>query len=1270
MLLISACKKYIVQLFNFKQRILPSSVKEFPLKMADTVLSVILDKILPLAAAEISRAWGVEKDLQKLADSVRKMEALIFDAECKQSTTKTAQLWLKTLRSIARDAEIVLDDFGYEVLRQKVKNRKRDKVRNFFSSSNPISFRLGMADKIKEVMASLEEAYKEAKQMGLHPAQLPMASTDHKVDRSTDPFVYESETVGREADVSEVVSRLISSDCKKDLPVISIVGMGGQGKTTLAQLVLKNECVVKHFDKIIWVCVSDDFKVERLLNKMLPSPEAKSADTTNTEALVRKLQENLKGKSYLLVLDDIWNDDPLKWDGMRRRLLAIGGAPGSKILATTRSDEVASAMQTSGLHRLGILSEDHSWMLFEKLAFADGGAIKTQNLVDIGRRILKKCGGVPLAIKVIGVLLYSKKDASEWSKLERSEIWNESTNIGKRVMSALKLSYENLPSWSVKQCFASSSIFPKDAVMQKQRLIQIWMAQGLINDAKVGGGHLQMEDIGSEYFNVLLRSSLLQAGYKNSINGIVSCRMHDLVHDLSLQVSNNCFLNTEGGMEVRHENEVMHLTIIGSQGKVLKNIEGILPNLQTLYYRGGDGIMLEDILERSKYLSVLIVDYWHMTHLPNAVGDMKHLRHLDISGTRITALPDSVTKLYNLMTLKVHYLKEIPKKFGNLVNLRHLEFFELGFVGFRCLFPGIGQLANLRTLPYFRVSQDKGCQLEELEHLRNLRGELRISGLENVSSFESAAKAKLSEKSGIQSLELSWCGTKEGCDDNNINSVMDGLQPHPHLKSLAIEGFEGSRLPSWMVAKDGLMVLLRNLVQLTLGGLGKCEQVPPLGDLPCLEYLVIVSLHNVKRIGAEFYGLDINARSSASCSSITSSREVKAVTLFPKLSHFELLDMGSLEEWSDAMVPSDSSSSIKVFPNLRYLRIYRLPKLAVLPDMENLTSLEELRMEKCGSLTCIRNLNSLTSLESLYLDDLPALESLCLESLTSLAELRILQCGSLACIKNLNSLTSLKSLYLGDCPALECLCLESLTSLARLGIRRCGSLACIRNLNSLTSLESLDLDDCPALLDASLDMLNPQSLRDLRISRCDQLNPWLSNNLEKFPSLERLDIRSHDPGSWPITVLHHQANLRSLTLGGFSDNLDNFPWPHSITNLVSLERLVLHGWPKITALPHQIQHLSTLTSLWIWTFEGLEVLPEWMDSLRNLRDLWIGDCSNLRQLPSAEAIRHLTNLNRLSITSCPLLAERCTKGSGAEWPKIARIPHVYIDGRTVETNPL
>ncbi|KAL3497586.1 hypothetical protein ACH5RR_040318 [Cinchona calisaya] len=143
-------------------------------------------------------------------------------------------------------------------------------------------------------------------------------------------------------------------------------------------------------------------------------------------------------------------------------------------------------------------------MLLEKIAFAEGGPARTQALVDIGRRIVRRCGGVPLAIKAIGCLLYSKKDTREWSVIDRSsEIWNDPTNSRMAsVHSAIKLSYDHLPSLSLKQCFATCSIFPKDTRLNKDQLVQIWMAQGLINPK---GSHTQMEDTGSDYVNMLLR---------------------------------------------------------------------------------------------------------------------------------------------------------------------------------------------------------------------------------------------------------------------------------------------------------------------------------------------------------------------------------------------------------------------------------------------------------------------------------------------------------------------------------------------------------------------------------------------------------------------------------------------------------------------------------------------------------------------------------------------------------------------------------------------
>ncbi|KAL3509232.1 hypothetical protein ACH5RR_028633 [Cinchona calisaya] len=381
------------------------------------------------------------------------------------------------------------------------------------------------------------------------------------------------------------------------------------------------------------------------------------------------------------------------------------------------------------------------------------------------------------------------------------------------------------------------------------------------------------------------------------------------------------------------------------------------------------------------------------------------------------------------------------------------------------------------------------------------------------------------------------------------------------------------------------MVGLQNLVKIELTLLDKCEQLPSLGHLPCLQILKMRSLGNVKRIGSEFYGREIldSARSSSGCSS-----EGAPITLFPALRTLKLRNMDNLVEWSDAAMIS-SDSSIKVFPNLQDLHLSGLNKLAILPDMYSLTCLQRLEIQSCRSLSCLRNLNSLTSLESLFI---------------------------------------------ADCPN----------------------------------------------VDAALNVMdNPQSIRDLNLLGCHKLIYSLSN-LDNFTSLVSLLIIS-DPEFWPKD-LQHLPNLRNLILGGVfcgQYDFDYFPWPFSRTNVattrkdddfikqhfISLEYLKLIGWPKIKSLPEQIQHLSALSSLSIREFDGLGALPEWLGNLRNLERLRVESCSNIEQLPSVEAMQRLTNLRWLHISQCPRLADRCSRGSGAEWHKIAHIPDIFVDNTII-----
>ncbi|XP_043712704.1 LOW QUALITY PROTEIN: putative disease resistance protein RGA3 [Telopea speciosissima] len=275
--------------------------------------------------------------------------------------------------------------------------------------------------------------------------------------------------------------------------------MGGLGKTTLAQLVYNDERVKNHFDARIWVCVSDDFDVKRLTKAIIESMGGTANDLTELDPMQSRLREMLsRRKSFLIVLDDVWNEDQDKWDMVKSSLTC--GNEGSAILVTTRIEKVASIMGTFPAHHLKGLSEDDCWALFKQRAFGDGSReVENTNLEAIGKEIVKKCGGVPLAAKALGSLMRFTHTQNEWLFVRESEIWDLPEDEENTILPALRLSYNHLPS-HLRQCFAYCSIFPKDLRMEKEQLVHLWMANGFIPSK----GKMELEDIGNEIFNELL----------------------------------------------------------------------------------------------------------------------------------------------------------------------------------------------------------------------------------------------------------------------------------------------------------------------------------------------------------------------------------------------------------------------------------------------------------------------------------------------------------------------------------------------------------------------------------------------------------------------------------------------------------------------------------------------------------------------------------------------------------------------------------------------
>jgi hypothetical protein len=337
--------------------------------------------------------------------------------------------------------------------------------------------------------------------------------------RETHYFVRAEDVIGREDDKKVIIERLLDSNIEENVLVLPIVGIGGLGKTTLAQLVFNDEKIIKHFEPKLWVCISDDFDVKVIVGKILEFAKNEKQKDFKMSTLIKNFQKEIDGKRYILVLDDMWEHDRKKWLSLEN--LLKGGARGSRILVTTHKMKVAKTVQTIEPHVLRDLNEDQSWSLFKQMAFENGQEPENLNIKALGMKIIEKCKGVPFAIKTIGSLLYGTNSEQEWLSFKDKELSKVSQDEND-ILPTLRLSYDHLLS-HLKQCFAYCSLFSKDYMFNKEILIQQWMAQGFI----MVDENECLEDVGHEYFMNLVWRSFFQEVEEDDW-GIIEFKIHDL----------------------------------------------------------------------------------------------------------------------------------------------------------------------------------------------------------------------------------------------------------------------------------------------------------------------------------------------------------------------------------------------------------------------------------------------------------------------------------------------------------------------------------------------------------------------------------------------------------------------------------------------------------------------------------------------------------------------------------------------------------------------
>uniref|UniRef100_A0A2N9FNW9 Rx N-terminal domain-containing protein n=1 Tax=Fagus sylvatica TaxID=28930 RepID=A0A2N9FNW9_FAGSY len=1083
----------------------------------------IIERLGSTAFKEIGSIWGVKDELEKLKNSVSTIQAVLLDAEEQQDKNHQVEDWLMKLRDAVYDADDLLSYFSTEELRRKVMggDEMAKKVRTFFSSSNQLTFGYKMNGKIKVIRGRLDAIASDRNKFQFVERPLRKRVVTRERDQ-THSFILEEEVIGREDEKETIIDMLLNTDEEdQNVSFISIVGIGGLGKTTLAQYVYNDEKVKTYFDLKMWVCISDVFDVKTIAEKIIGCATGTKVKNLEMEQVQIKLREKLNQK-YLLVLDDVWNDEAERWSNLKR--LLMGGSKGSKVMITTRSNKVAEITSTisSSIFLKG-LSENQSWSLLKKMAFKKGQESINPTLKEIGMEILKKCCGVPLAIKTIGRILYFNETDDEWLHIKDKDLTNV-TQGENDILPTLKLSYDNLPS-HLKCCFAYCSLFPKDYEIPKLRLIQLWIAQGFIrsSDEKV-----PLEDVGNEYCKDLLWRKLKEL--PRDIQKLISLKhleidgCESLTHmpcgigqltslqtlplfvvskDLKASSSKHCGglaelnkLNnlrgelciknlawvTDATLEAKAANlkEKRHLRSLElswdskyNNDTYISNDENLLEGLQPyhtlkkLNVKGYRGIQCANIYHHcvNSHLS-------ENSSLDKMIG-LEYITDREITdefSASTTFFPSLKSlKLWDCPNLKGWWRRDIVDA-ATTTSISSDQYQQhISLPSFPCLSDlDIQNCNNLTCMPLFPY-------LEESLYLRN---------------------------TSFKPLQETMAMTMNMSATSSLPSYSSSSPPLSKLKSLILFDIQDvESLPE---------ELLKNLASLQRLHISDCPNLTSLpegiGNLTSLQRLRISGCPNLTSLPEGIGNLtSLQSLDISNCLNLTSLSEgISNLTSLQILHIFDCPNLTSLLE------------GIGNLTSLQRLRIFKCPNLASLPEgIGNLTSLQSLDISGCPNLTSLpEGIGNLTSLQTLDISDCLNLTSLPegISNLTSLQRLHISDCPNLTSLpEGIGNLTSLQSLLISDCPNLTSLPegIDNLTSLQSLLIFGCPNLTSLpEGIGNLTSLQSLLIFGCPNLTSLPEGIGNLTSLQDLEIYKC--------HNLTSIP--EVLPLFTISPLSLPLLL--------------------------------------------------------------------------------------------------------------------------------------------------------
>ncbi|KAL6908216.1 hypothetical protein ACP4OV_002386 [Aristida adscensionis] len=1048
--------------------------------------------IAPIVARLLSRCFSYlgscsSDKLKKLEHRFLELKHVFQAAEADpRKASLTLEQW-KELKSAFYKAEDILDAVDYHRLESMVSETDSKPVWSkllYFSTKQVVGimghFKIFIVyrRKLKATLGMIQnhEGYKLLSLLSM-PASYDNANntTSNTVrpppgTTSAHPVVF-----GRDED-AEMITKMLHgtpvddyddeprSSTTKCYSVIGIHGIPGSGKTTLAQKVYQKEWTDYYFDLVMWIHVSQNFSVHTVFTEMLEIASGRKRDRRSSlDLLQRELEEELSGKRFFLVLDDVWHDkgvSELELDLVLSPLNA--GKRGSKVLVTTRNADAAKALGAQKLIAIPDLDKEKFFSMFMHYAL-DGATISDKVLLGeherIERKIAEKLGRSPLAARTVaGQLRRRVEDIVYWKSTLNRDFFDD-------TMGALWWSYQQLDE-HVRQCFTYCSMFPRRYALERDKLVHLWMAQGFL---ETNNGTKDMEDVGHDYFHVLLSTSFIQLKetFVTKYSRTEYFTIHDLMHDLAKRVTGSDCFRAEKGMTGQIPLGVHHLFFHSNSYSVIMEQLFSLKGLRTLFMPCTDEGINEKDFERMimslKKLRVVHVRLKKLGAIPTCIAGLKHLRYLHVVGSLIT-LPPTFARLY------------------------HLQYFSHT----TCLFdiPNVGKLTSLRNELNFKVRKERGYEIQQLEHLDNLRGALRIEGLQNVKSKVEARQAKLVNKINLSHLGLSWENQYGFIFRNHRvaphpQEVLEALCPPSQITSLSIQNYWGSTYPNWL---SGEQVTLKNLEFLRFSGCGGWDAAPKVSK-------GLVNLRCLFIENCMWQSLPENMEQLTSLEELTIYRSrIMSLSRLP-----QSLKKLYLSDWHGFDAPSGFSISLA---NLCELEISICSWDSLPENMEQLVSLEKLIVNNCQNILTLSRLPE--SLKKLKLSssnetDAPLMIG---KFMINLSELEITHCSWNSLPMNMQHLVSLKTLTVSYCENILTLprLPQSLKKLVLIGwyyaapkirgsiylrtlkISNCGWDSLPENMGYLTSLEELIVKSCKYIL--SLPRL-PPSIHKLKLKDCD-----------------------------------------------------------------------------------------------------------------------------------------------------------------------------------------